>query len=1153
LITQTLGSPREPLNDEVRARIVGEVRLDLIGPGPTSAGSVQEILPQSPSRWYLTGFLVPLEAPQEQRAGDADAEGDLDSGDDAGGTDDQATPDKGSGRRAWRPSSLGLSFLLKSDVASFDVKVCWGEYGHVAGPEIDPINEGQKKADAVTSEQWRRTQRTESFAVSVAKAGRSRTQVPASGGVTLECLTRPATIKTATEDTRGKSVSVFLVNRKPPRSESQLADEAFIFQVELEIVAESGFLPRYTLHGLDSDDWDERVADLHYRDVAEYAVGHNTSAEWSIVEGVCRRISTCCAPLTPVSRVIPNERIPDFELSMERLGQLTDPPEARRQLEGVISGYRQWIANQKPPLTNLTERRLEVADVLLADAEAAASRIQDGITCLAEPHVLEAFKIANRAVARAARQRDSQIDRSIRPEQAKPPRWRPFQLAFLLLNIRGIVEPTHDDREIVDLLFFPTGGGKTEAYLGLAAFTIAYRRLSKPALSGAGLSVLMRYTLRLLTLDQLARASAVICALELERLGEKRLGEWPIEIGLWVGRGATPNRMGYKGDNDSQGVNARTKVRRYKINTKNPLPIPIRECPWCGTGFGPDSFKLVDDTGRENDASPTNLELRCINRVCDFYLSRRSLPVVTVDESIYRRLPAFMIATVDKFAGMPWTGEVSGFFGGADRYDDGGFYGPATPKAGKPLEQALLPPELIIQDELHLISGPLGTMVGLYEVAIDKLCSRLVGGREIRPKVVVSTATVRRAQRQVRALFDRRDTRIFPPPGPNREDSFFAQSLPLDDPGSRQYLGLAVPGGSPKVLFLRSTVSLMAIAQTAWSQAPADEKNPAEPYMTLLAYFNALRELGGARRIVEEEVGPRLQSYGRRLRVGETEHFKDRTIKYNVVELTSRVSTENVAEAKRRLAATFKGREDKDSVDTALATNMISVGLDITRLGLMLVSGQPKTTAEYIQATSRIGRNPEKPGLVVVLLNINKPRDRSHYERFIAYHSMFYRSVEATSVTPFSPRALDRALAPVSVALGRLGIPAFTPNKGAHLAQERRGDLTSVAETLAARAASHREQSPHERDELATNVREHVSHILDDWARISTEVSDAGVELGYRKEAGIARHLLYEMLDTETLPPYWRPFRAPRSLRDVEPSVLVKIKTPDGQILPEEG
>ncbi len=413
----------------------------------------------------------------------------------------------------------------------------------------------------------------------------------------------------------------------------------------------------------------------------------------------------------------------------------------------------------------------------------------------------------------------------------------------MLLNMRGIIDEAHGEREIVDLLFFPTGGGKTEAYLGLAAFTIAYRRLTNPGLTGAGLSVLMRYTLRLLTLDQLARASAVVCALEMERIEHKRLGEWPIEIGLWVGRAASPNRMGYKGDKDGQAHNARTKVMQYAKNSKKPLPVPIRECPWCGTGFNVTSFILVDDSGKPNSDRPSNLELRCVNSKCAFHLSRRPLPIITVDEPIYRRLPAFLIATVDKFAGMPWTGEIAGFFGGADRYDAGGFYDAAMPKGGKPLERPLPPPDLIIQDELHLISGPLGTMVGLYESAIDALSSRGDGRKRARPKVVVSTATVRRAQAQVRALFDRRETRVFPPPGIDRGDSFFALDLPIDDSGSRHYLGLAVPGGSPKVLFLRSAVSLMAITQTLWEHSPPDNTNPAESYMTLLGYFNALREL----------------------------------------------------------------------------------------------------------------------------------------------------------------------------------------------------------------------------------------------------------------------------------------------------------------------
>ena len=229
---------------------------------------------------------------------------------------------------------------------------------------------------------------------------------------------------------------------------------------------------------------------------------------------------------------------------------------------------------------------------------------------------------------------------------------------------------------------------------------------------------------------------------------------------------------------------------------------------------------------------------------------------------------------------------------------------------------------------------------------------------------------------------------------------------------TRIYVGIAAQGRGPKVIFLKSATTVMAAAQAAWDAAATDP-NPADPYMTTVAYFNALRELGSARRIVEDEIGSRLLTYSRRRREGEAAGlFADRRISFEPVELTSRVGTANVAEAKRRLALGFD-REER--ADVALATNMISVGLDITRLGLMLVSGQPKTTAEYIQATSRVGRDHDRPGLVMSLLNVHKPRDRSHYERFTAYHETFYRGVEATSVTPFSSRALDRGLAAVTV------------------------------------------------------------------------------------------------------------------------------------------
>ena len=262
----------------------------------------------------------------------------------------------------------------------------------------------------------------------------------------------------------------------------------------------------------------------------------------------------------------------------------------------------------------------------------------------------------------------------------------------------------------------------------------------------------------------------------------------------------------------------------------------------------------------------------------------------------------------------------------------------------------------MIQDELHLISGPLGTMVGLYEAAIEALCIREIDGRNVRPKIVASTATVRQAQVQVQALFARAMTQIFPPPGPDRRDSFFARTVPANRTPGRLYLGITSPGRNPKVLMRKVWLALMGAAERAYRDAGGhrNHENPADPYMTVLGYFNSLRELGGARRILEEEVQNTVKQYGSRKRIDERRGlFRDRRTFSEVVELTSRVSTNQVADARRRLERPF---HEPQRVDCAIATNMISVGLDIPRLGLMVVLSQPKTHAEYIQATSRVGR-----------------------------------------------------------------------------------------------------------------------------------------------------------------------------------------------------
>jgi len=1127
---------------QVRCELVKILRLDLIGPDPGHPRET-EILDRVPSREYLAGFLVPFEAPSGQvkseSASDPTEDEQIDVFNNKAATDDDQTPEGGSARRAFFPSSMGISVLVPKAASAIKAVVEWGDYKKTESAEGKA-----EDGSGSTREQWQRTPRRQEVVIPIGAASdKPKTQdVPGSGGLGLVTSIR----KIPPSDDGGfppelvppgtRSVSVFIVNYRPPAPDPK-RDEGYIFQARLILSMQEPFIPRPNLRGLISsrEDTDENIADLQYRDCFEYAVGHGVSTSVALgSDRACHSVGTEWLPVAMVEKVEPG-KVPDtVELSMEALGALADSASARSRLQALPKAYAEWIEKQRGKIPSDTRRR-DVARYLIEKAEFARKRIEAGIAALDDPQVLEAFRIANRAMGQVMRRR-ALIESG---GYGDAPCWRAFQLAFILQNLPAIAEPLYSDRKLVDLLFFPTGGGKTEAYLGLAAFTIVLRRLRNPGISSAGVSVLMRYTLRLLTLEQLGRAATMICALELEREKDvTKLGEWPFEIGLWVGMAATPNRMGGKGDTDQNTARARTIA--FKNDDHKPSPIPLENCPWCGTKFTRNSFFLRPDPDQ-----PLELKIVCVNRDCVFK-GDRALPIVAVDQPLYRRLPCFIVATVDKFAGLPWFGHVGALFGKVDRHDRHGFYGPCDPIGGAPVEKPFLPPDLIIQDELHLISGPLGTMAGLYETAVDALSTRVIDGKPVRPKIIASTATVRRAKEQVRALFARSEVEVFPPPLIDRRDSFFAVTAPASERNPRLYAGVAAQGRSLKVVLLRTYLALMAAAQRLYDAEGGEKnlKNPADPYMTLVGYFASLRELGGTRRIIEDEVNSRLQSYGTRKRVGETESlFSDRKIAEDVVELTSRESTDKVANAKRKLALPIR---DKESVDVAIATNMISVGLDITRLGLMVVLGQPKTTAEYIQATSRVGRDEQRPGLIVTLLNIHRPRDRSHYERFEAWHASFYRGVEATSVTPFSPRAIDRGLAAVSVALARHGDGNLTAARHAVGILKERAQLGFVAQAAIERIDPSLNEV--ETAELKKKLTDRINDLLDEWDKIAHTKQNVGSGLQYGEEVGSDPPLLFAPLDPklDSQPPGARKFKAQRSMRDVESNVNLFVERSDG-------
>jgi hypothetical protein len=736
-------------------------------------------------------------------------------------------------------------------------------------------------------------------------------------------------------------------------------------------------------------------------------------------------------------------------------------------------------------------------------------------------------------------------------------------MAFILLNLPGLTDPLYDERShptqaITDVLWYPTGGGKTEAYLGLTAYTLAMRRLQGKMgdyEGSAGVAVLMRYTLRLLTLQQFQRAAALMCSCEsIRREDIIKWGDEPFRIGLWVGQRSTPNWNSESAEIVKEY--RKTGYFRSTITGGYGSPHQLTNCPWCGTPINPGSDILVETY--KNGQCRTIVY--CPSDSCLFNQKnarREGLPILVVDEEVYRRLPSLLIATVDKFAQMPWKGEAQMLFGRINGYCSRHGYRspevedqnshPALKSYGYPVAHTepmcpLRPPDLIIQDELHLINGPLGTLVGLYETAVDNLCSWTLDGKTIRPKVIASSATIRKAPAQVNSLY-LRQTNIFPPNGLLVQDNFFSRQMTPDEvnPG-RLYLGVCASGKRMKSAIIRVYVAILSAAQYLYEKYGAS----VDPYMTLVGYFNALRELGGLRRVLDDAIRTRLRQMERR-------GLANRQLgTYSISELTSRIGATDIPEILDRLGATFDPDRDEDRkkryksgkkvnpssypIDVLLATNMISVGVDVPRLGLMVVEGQPKYTSEYIQATSRIGRR--FPGLVLTVYNWARPRDLSHYERFEHYHATLYQQVEALSVTPFSPRAIDRGLTALLVSLLRMQGFAFNSNESAALLKRDHPFVQIAIDEISRRAGLVTGNLQVEQD-----IRAELTSRIDYWLARAAKLAAGGSKLGYRGKG-----------DGRTLPllgnpsrGQWDLFTCLTSLRDVEPSVNLILNNYEAQ------
>ncbi|MFD8259838.1 helicase-related protein [Streptomyces griseoluteus] len=1053
------------------------LRRELLGPATdTTPEDLREVLTQdAPIDRYLTGVLYPraANAAAEEQLRDDEREHDgLDVTPQRtrDNIEESGTAQEVGAAGARRPSSMGLTFAVCPVISDTIVISARAAVYEPTDAEGRPIS--ARRAEARTTseqrEQWRRKQLPLPDTTVDVTVPEPDQRWDLGGGAALRVNVRRADRTTGTV-----TVTVTLVNTHQV-GERELQDAFALFQCGLTVRAADGssaFVERPA--PASAHDAEVATSRLLHRHAPTFAVGHGCSAEWDwtpppigMTEAVLAAVPEVRSEFVPSVEVLLTDSNPEIDssaLSMLGLAERSDP-EVLSALETLAAGYEHWIDRKEAEADALRGTPYEKpAREQVEACREALGRIRDGIELLAsKPDLMRAFRLANHAMAdQRARSFWVKSGRVGAPDPAAG-RWRPFQIAFMLLCLAGIDDPKHPDRNVSDLLWFPTGGGKTEAYLGLIALTSFLRRIRKGA-DGGGVTVLMRYTLRLLTLQQFERATILLCAMERMRRSTVELGDEKFSIGMWVGRSATPNTL----KEAQQRLAELHGDLDRRLATEN--PVQLHACPWCGTRLDARAYEVDQDAKR--------MFVRCPGGDCDF-ADGDGLPVHLIDEAVYDARPTLVIATVDKFASMPWRPATAALFNRDD------------PNDGTPA------PELIVQDELHLISGPLGTLTGLYETAVDALADH--------PKVIASTATIRRAADQGRNLFAR-EVRQFPPAGLDARDSWFAVETPREEKASRRYVGLLAPGTSQSTLLIRTYATLLHRVKQAQT-----EEEVRDAYWSLVGYFNSLRLLSAAELQVHDDVVAYLEL------LAEREGVPVRSLA-NYSELTSRV---DASEIPTRLKGIEKKLPDDDAVDVLLATNMIAVGVDVDRLGLMAVMGQPQTTAEYIQATSRVGR--AHPGLVAVMLNATRSRDRSHYENFLHFHSALYREVESTSVTPFSARARERGLHAVIVALARILVPQARPNEAAGQVDSYEEVLREdVKDVLLSRV---RAVTPEETDAVARAFDEFV-----DWWCDEAD-THGGLLFEPRRDSrlpSLLKSYADESQDVEAWPTLW-------SLRDVD-------------------
>lgn len=839
--------------------------------------------------------------------------------------------------------------------------------------------------------------------------------------------------KKVLQTNHGKFIKILLANRlqhskkKFSFSNERLNSKA-MFQAQIKVNGTT-FLPYKQFS--ENNPFDEELNTINFQYIEEFsfAIGHGCAVKWND-DRQPTELNTTFLPEVDI-KSYSNEFKEDFPEDLKSITELRklsiwsdlNNDEIIDKLYLFVNEYQKWIDKQ---ITIKTADSFQnIKSNIIGKQSETFKRLIKNIKFLKEnEEAFKSFKLANTAMyiqMFVSNEKQfgkknielTEIDENIiynnldyfRENSTFNPKYRPFQLAFFLLNLESLINPDSEDRNnVVDLLWFPTGGGKTEAYLALTAFTIISRRILNED-NADGVAVIMRYTLRLLTAQQFERATKLILSLDFLRKQFKNKDEYyfsdtPISIGMWVGASSTPNSF-----NDAKRIYESISQNLVRANTGQNHDIqkankfPIENCSWCGCKIiSKNKFNFFE---QGYHATTNSFKIKCINNTCTF---SNELPIYFVDDKIYDTPPTLLFATVDKFAMISHREEAHKLFNSVDKDK--------------------LPPDLIIQDELHLLSGPLGSITGIYESIVELLSTK--GNRK--PKIIASTATTRNTAHQVEMLYGNRKLNIFPPMGLSYNDNFFSF---VSNDSKRKHIGF-MPTGKTGLNSQIQILGNLFIARIELFKYLIENENLSHEecinkmnyFWTIVSFYNSLRDVGKIYNKVPAEILSLIKLLHSRYNISRDKYaFNWIGLPSRTKELTSRIESNSIKKLLDELEQSFslnryEGRDYvQKTVDLVLASNMFSVGIDIKRLNVMLMNGQSKNVAEYIQASSRVGR--EDMGIVINLLDANRSRDKSYFENYVSFHNAYYKYVEPLSVTPFTEIAVDKVMASLLVAYVR--------------------------------------------------------------------------------------------------------------------------------------